>query len=588
MKRRDLLAASTAGSIGALMLNTESASALPGTDESATQGFKFAEEIKTHDFGESIGANDPAVKVLKTLFANDDKVAGAYATYVPWYNDREGNRVTTSSGDEAAGYYRLFDADGNGWQIDGILNPKQGGAKGDGSTNDAEAFKDLFKVAVKNRLIIELDGATYRCTEPLYLDGVSQNFENFSIYLNGNNSTIYFDLQQAESYCFRVNGENIGGQALVLRNLHIVGPGRGDASFDPDSVNGSYANKAIGLDLKNFINVELDNVSVSLCWIGMKTQYVFPITAHQVRLEANYINLYLHDDTTSATWTRCRFLNGRYSMILKPSAYGAVYGQQFIGCHLEECVHGAILDPNDIYDPEKANGIWGIHFIGCYTEGIGFKDSGQPRIGHILRIGRSIGNPETDDLNASEFGNNRERKIFNIIYYPSVESLPEDPGPGNELRIFFNSNPNTVKDVELLHTRFNQNAIEHWYNVENLTLIPGGTRSFSDTAIPMLPGQNLLSFYTHPSDTEGKTIDLSVNTGRIQHVKKLADPGKYRVTMIRSGGTRFDYSIQATLDRLGLVSASPDVEYFDVTVYDHQGNAGAIAARVFLKIDVPV
>jgi hypothetical protein len=265
------------------------------------------------------------------------------------------------------------------------------GAVGNGVADDTAAIQAALNHIRDNGGTLTFPKAgTYRVSSALtLLRNTTTGPEQYVI--QGNGSTLNFSASGLTSAKLvslgatsQANGHDTG--FIHVSDLRILGPETG-APFSGDNPTGSTT----GLSLEFAFNVTLINVNIQSCYIGIRTNFVFPLRALSAELKGNYIGVYLDDDTTLATWVGLSVTSARYAVVVRPTTTTkAVLNQHFVTPRFEQCLVGAVIDPLS----GSGIGARSIVFDTPYLEGITFD---------YFRFGLqwTFANPSTRNANAT-------------------------------------------------------------------------------------------------------------------------------------------------------------------------------------------
>lgn len=271
-----------------------------------------------------------------------------------------------------------------------VVSVKDFGAVGDGVTDDTAAIQTALNNVRDTGNALSFPSGAYKVTSTLtLLRNTTNGPEQYVI--EGNGATLDFSgsgLTAGNLFSLgatsQANGHDTG--LIDIANLRIIGPETGS----PFAGN-TPATSVVGLSLGYALNITLRNVYVQGCYIGVKTNFVFPLRAIAMELKGNYIGVYLDDDTTLATWLLLSVTSARYGLVARPSTVTKIISDQhFITPRFEQCLVGAALDPQNGSD----YGIRSIVFDSPYLESITYD---------YFRMGLAwtFANPQTRNADAT-------------------------------------------------------------------------------------------------------------------------------------------------------------------------------------------
>jgi hypothetical protein len=270
------------------------------------------------------------------------------------------------------------------------VSVKDFGAVGDGVADDTVAIQAALNNVRDTGNALSFPSGTYKVTSTLTLLRNTINGPEQYV-IEGNGATLDFSsfgLTSGSLFSLgatsQANGHDTG--LIDIADLRIIGPETG-APFAGDTP----ATSVVGLSLEYALNITLRNIYVQGCYIGVKTNFVFPLRAIAMELKANYIGVYLDDDTTLATWLLLSVTSARYGLVARPSTVTkTITDQHFITPRFEQCLVGAALDPRD----GSGYGIRSLVFDSPYLESITYD---------YFRMGLAwtFANPQTRNADAT-------------------------------------------------------------------------------------------------------------------------------------------------------------------------------------------
>lgn len=166
--------------------------------------------------------------------------------------------------------------------------------------------------------------------------------------IRGNGATL-----DCSSFTGSQVGLTVGGTAQANLNekgyysisgLRILGP---EAAVP---INSTANTTMIGLFLNYAIRVNLTDVECTRCYTGIKTAFVFPLTATNCNVENNYIGLHLDDVSNLHKWNQLSAKQCWYSVLIQKSntySTAKIAGINFEGLWTETSKVGVVVDPGD-------------------------------------------------------------------------------------------------------------------------------------------------------------------------------------------------------------------------------------------------
>ena len=298
-------------------------------------------------------------------------------------------------------------------ELNGVLNPKMKalenrlgnlqnglsdfrvedyGATGGGVTDDtANVQFALDQIASDDGRLSFAPGTTYRCDTLLTMistdtastrhtktriiegNGATLDFSNATYttdYLAGNQTDLFTVGTQVNTSTPSDPKAIIERGILAIRNLRIVGPEAQPPFAAPSAA--SPVTGTVGLRLQLAHDVELTNVVVTNCVVGVETKDSWGITGTNVHVSNCWFGFHISGGSTYASWLTCGAIQCPYAILLQSStrsaapfygAFAAVSSQSFFNFLFEDVWYGTIMYAHD-------TNIRGVQVIGAYTEGI--------------------------------------------------------------------------------------------------------------------------------------------------------------------------------------------------------------------------
>ena len=238
-------------------------------------------------------------------------------------------------------------------------------------------------------------------------------------------------------------GLTIGGTGLANLNekgyyaisgLRILGP---EAAVPVNE--GSATTTMVGLFIHYAIRVNLTNVECTRCYTGIKTAYVFPLTATNCNVENNFIGLHLDDVSNVHKWNQLSAKQCWYSvLIFKSGTYSPakIAGLNFEGLWTEGSKVGVHVDPgtssaNRIVSLRFANGFYKTIEYDAFRFGTLWTfatpqtrtDQAAPNVGKILDVEIEGGNfpGAPADADTGTFVFNDPARVYGFFGHASVD-----------------------------------------------------------------------------------------------------------------------------------------------------------------------
>jgi hypothetical protein len=288
-----------------------------------------------------------------------------------------------------AGDYALYTGTGITINLDGAQVPTIKaawfGVVGDGSytgnigdgtgTDNDVALQAAFDVWETRGGPLDLPGGvTMRCDTAVAMQRDGTGTEASEFILNGNGSRIdCSNHQTAGEACLTLGGVDSGDFEdegfFIINDLHLLGPEDGDLITNPDTNTTEYTTE--GLYIKYAGEVTLNSVVARNFYIGIHTQYVFPLLANYVNVMRNGIGLLLDEASNLQIWNHVDASRCRYGLLISGDITegddsGKVNDVRINQLHTELCLVGAVVDPGS--DDSNIT-IKGIHFENLYMSG---------------------------------------------------------------------------------------------------------------------------------------------------------------------------------------------------------------------------
>tara|TARA_R110000824_G_scaffold100224_2_gene238365 strand:+ start:1820 stop:3574 length:1755 start_codon:yes stop_codon:yes gene_type:complete len=277
---------------------------------------------------------------------------------------------------------------------------------------------------VANGGVLEFTKAkSYTITAPLTAV-LNSTVKELRWEIRGNGATL-----DCSSFTGSQVGLTIGGSAQANLNekgfysisgLRILGP---EATVP---LNFSATTTMVGLFIYYAIRVNLTNVECTRCYTGIKTAFVFPLTATNCSVENNYIGLHLDDVSNLHKWNQLSAKQCWYSVIIiKSDNYSTakIAGVNFEGLWTEGSKVGVVVDPGS----NSARSIRSLRFANGFHKTMEYD---------AFRFGRewTFGTPETR-------GADRAGSVLDVeIEGGDFPGTPADANTGTF--VFTTPNPN--------------------------------------------------------------------------------------------------------------------------------------------------
>lgn len=309
----------------------------------------------------------------------------------------------TVNGGIEAGLYQIF---GSALTVKGDIKtviPQWWGAVGDGDgagagTDDSAAIQKMFDYSLVGSAKIDIPQAIYLCDSSLERL-ITSAVDNKHLIIDGNGSILDFSnlVASGSDIALTIGADSSGTLqpkgSNAIKNLSLYGPEPNNPSagtlVSPQEPEGTTK----GLRLQYAYNVNLDDVYIERFYLGLETQFVFPIKADAVTLQANYIGFYFLDVTTEGLWNRLDCIECRYAGVMRPLYdEGSIGSQIFNTLRLEGNHIGIVIDPNQrgnsAGNPPPQWFIRGIQFNNPYI---------ASNSGDVFRLGKAwtFANPAT-------------------------------------------------------------------------------------------------------------------------------------------------------------------------------------------------
>ena len=349
----------------------------------------------------------------------------------------------------------------------GILSDNTNQFTPDGTDNytQLQRFFNYMKGKLASwELPCSSDGKNIYTSQPLTVQVDADVDDFFSPNIRGNHNVI---TMRGSGYTGSTSVISIGstsasapgGQKMKWQDLEVYGPLLGDASWLPKDYTSTTApaHTGAGIEIENWINIGLDNVSVQGCYYGFLNEKVWPITEINCRAENCYVGWFLKGDVTSRSSLRCRAVDCRWAVCMQPdrTAQKQVYGQVFDGFHFENCIMGLAADFGTYSGSGSSVGIRDIIFVNTYIEGPGY----NPGIGQqsdVFRFG-----PDFNILDVTATPSNRTSTGYNFTWHVGQESYPTDPSLGG-IQARINGTSLSVKRVYMHNTKLDPSHVVNW------------------------------------------------------------------------------------------------------------------------------
>ena len=291
-------------------------------------------------------------------------------------------------------------------------------------STDSTVARTLATRAADVMQVLEFTKAkSYTITAPLTAV-LNSTVKELRWEIRGNGATL-----DCSSFTGSQVGLTIGGSAQANLNekgfysisgLRILGP---EATVP---LNFSATTTMVGLFIYYAIRVNLTNVECTRCYTGIKTAFVFPLTATNCSVENNYIGLHLDDVSNLHKWNQLSAKQCWYSVIIiKSDNYSTakIAGVNFEGLWTEGSKVGVVVDPGS----NSARSIRSLRFANGFHKTMEYD---------AFRFGRewTFGTPETR-------GADRAGSVLDVeIEGGDFPGTPADANTGTF--VFTTPNPN--------------------------------------------------------------------------------------------------------------------------------------------------
>lgn len=187
------------------------------------------------------------------------------------------------------------------------------GAVGNGVTDDSAAIQlALNDLRDNGGTLIFSSGLTYKCNSGLTLELTSADADVRWV-IEGNNAILDFS-SLTSGTAFKIGAD---GQAnfpefgsCTISNLKLLGAEAGQTKTQ------TPASSTVGLFFNYAHEVLLNNVQARRFYVGMKTGFVFPLTATACLFHNNFIGLYLQNSSNLHQYINMGVKECRFSVLI--------------------------------------------------------------------------------------------------------------------------------------------------------------------------------------------------------------------------------------------------------------------------------
>jgi len=224
-----------------------------------------------------------------------------------------------------------------------VVNVKDFGAIGDGVTDDTAAIQAALDYIKTDGGTLVFPYATYKCNSVLTLQ-LNSSAPSVRWNIEGEDSTLDFtSITTGDLFTVGATGLAYFPEhgSVRIANLKILGAETGNTTTD------TPVSSVVGLFLHFASRVELDNVFVEKCYIGIKTAFVFPLQSVKSSVARNFIGLWHDDASNLQKWDQTSAKECRYGCVIyKSNVYSAakISVLQHTGLWVEDCSVGVHVD----------------------------------------------------------------------------------------------------------------------------------------------------------------------------------------------------------------------------------------------------